>query len=191
MATLAGYLTALKLRHFSPAEFTASDNRYYTDPPESLWPNIALTAIVLDALREAVGYPVRITSCYRNVRHNRDVGGTVRSNHPAFTAIDFQVLVGGRVQATPQRKAAATLREWRGRVFELPFPVVRVRHLTPAGGVPFAPIATWDLRGHMGTEGGHGREPMSLMRFRGGIGEYRTFTHLDTRGLDHSWRGSG
>lgn len=170
------WVGSLELRHFSPAEILHNHNAPgNTLPPEELWPNIALTATVLDALRASFGRPVTITSSYRSPRYNRAVGGAPLSQHPAWTALDFQV------RGVAPAEAAARLREWRGRRFDLPVQVERVHYVADAGPVPFEELTVWDER--------HGAG--SVMEWHGGVGVYRTFVHVDSRGIDHSWSGGG
>lgn len=168
------FLASLRLRHFAPDELLyATDRPNNAEPPRELWPNIALTATLLDELRESFGRAIRITSCYRAPSYNRIVGGEPRSQHLAWSAIDFQV--SGVAPAI----AAARLREWRGRLVRLAVQVERVALASAAGMVPFAPLPTFDERGGSG----------SVVEWKGGVGEYSTFVHVDSRGLNHSWTG--
>lgn len=58
--------------------------------PEAIRQNIEkLVRHLLDPLRNALGYPVQITSGYRNAEHNRRVGGVFNSDHLRGCAADF------------------------------------------------------------------------------------------------------
>lgn len=46
---------------------------------------------ILDPLREEVGAPVRITSGYRSHTLNKEVGGSVNSDHLFYCAVDIVV----------------------------------------------------------------------------------------------------
>lgn len=46
---------------------------------------------VLERARERVGFPIRVTSGYRTVAHNRKVGGVPRSLHLVGAAADLVV----------------------------------------------------------------------------------------------------
>lgn len=70
-------------------------NGLNTDPPRELWPNIQLTARVLQKLRAEVGKPVVLTSVYRSPRYNVAVGGARHSQHMEFTAVDFKIVGAG------------------------------------------------------------------------------------------------
>lgn len=94
------FIGKLGLRWFAPDEFLElggsnsgrgrcrGKNGY---PDRSLWPNIATTAKVLDALRQRLGKPIRISSAYRNGAYNSCIGGASASQHTRFNAIDFKV----------------------------------------------------------------------------------------------------
>jgi len=95
------FIDGLGLRHFNAAEFLCM-GAAHTDqgspahglnrpPPRELWPNIVLTARVLDDLRNKLGEPIVLTSVYRSPAYNTAVGGVSGSQHMAFTAADFVV----------------------------------------------------------------------------------------------------
>ena len=168
------FIRDLKLDHFQPDEFLVSTDRPGNSfPPQPLWPNLVATALILDQLRKHFGRPLVITSCYRAIDYNQQVGGTPRSNHQAFTATDFGI--AGHSPA----EVSTLLRDWRGRWFAAPAMIERVRVDIPdVEPVPFAEL-TWRT-------GASGEE----FQFAGGVGEYSRFTHLDTRGLNHTWSGN-
>jgi N-acetylmuramoyl-L-alanine amidase len=146
MARYEAIIRGLRLRHFSPAEFLfpgtsnapggscAGKNAL---PPEALWDNIGKTARMLEEIRERLGAPVRILSCYRSPAYNACVGGATNSLHGRFNAIDWYCDAG-------------TAADWH-RVAQ------EVRRAHP--------------------------------EFAGGIGRYRGFCHVDTRGADSDWTG--
>jgi zinc D-Ala-D-Ala carboxypeptidase len=84
--------------HFTLEEFTRSttasrlkiDNRV----PDSLMPNVQLTAIKLELVRKALGKPIIITSGYRCPALNACVGGTATSAHTQGLAVDFHSSFG-------------------------------------------------------------------------------------------------
>lgn len=57
--------------------------------PEILWPNVVPLVAAMDAIREKLGHPVRITNCYRASPYNTCVGGVTSSQHLKFKAADF------------------------------------------------------------------------------------------------------
>ncbi|WP_315778789.1 MULTISPECIES: D-Ala-D-Ala carboxypeptidase family metallohydrolase [unclassified Bradyrhizobium] len=144
-ARFAAFIAQLGLRHFDADEllYLGSQNAggtckgLNTYPPETLWPNIAPTAAVLDKLREELNVPIRILSVYRSPLYNRCIDGSaVNSFHMQFKAVDFACDSGSPAVW------AAKLKEYRSR------------------GV-----------------------------FAGGIGVYRSFVHVDTRGYNADWTG--
>lgn len=149
------YLGLLELRHFDPMEFLIAVGRsrdvYVNEfPPRELWPNIVPTAIVLDEIRERIGQPMVISSCYRSEGYNKAVGGVSDSQHIKFKAADVSSPV------TMPHMIFRTAKELIGTEFQLPFPLY------------------------------HGQDTFV---FEGGIGLYKNFVHIDTRGYHTTWRG--
>lgn len=148
-AKLERFIDSLGLRHFKGAELTPYWSRTRKGvsnsvPPESLWPNIVETLVVLDELRERLGKSITLTSTYRSPAYNAAVGGAKFSLHLQFNAADIQSRGASPFDVS---KLAKSL---RGKRFK-----------NPLTGKPFV--------------------------FRGGIGRYNTFVHIDTRGRDADW----
>lgn len=160
---LLAFLGALGLTHFEPEEFLINMDRPGNRvPPEEIWGNIALSAVILDEIRQELGRPIVISSCYRAPEYNRRVGGRPRSQHQAFTAIDFSV-AGYSSRGVAEMTMAL---RWNPRSWPVPSGVTRVQW----DGVPFKEIKD--------------------NRFTGGVGSYSRFVHLDTRGINAGWRGN-
>ena len=152
------FINLLDLKHFDAREFLIAVGRRSRNgainqfPPKQLWPNIAATAIVLDNLRERLGHPIIITSCYRSEEYNADIGGARRSQHKLFTAADI---------ASPSASPVAIfrmLKSMQGETFPVP---VQAPHLEYIG---------------------------NSFIFSGGLGLYKRFVHVDTRGFYATWR---
>ena len=62
-----------------------------TTPPKHLWKNIDPLLHALDELRKRLNAPIRITSAYRTPRFNAAIGGSRKSKHTSFSALDFTV----------------------------------------------------------------------------------------------------
>ena len=167
------FIGTLGLRFFSSDEFLIHINQTGNHPPDdSSWHNIVPTARLLDMVRAHYGRATVVSSCYRAREYHRRVGGGERSQHLAFTAVDFSVA------SIPASEVSDLLRNWRGRWIEIPFRVRRTPVTVPEGPVPFADLEE--------------RTPASgavEVRFAGGIGSYTRFTHLDTRGINAGWSG--
>jgi N-acetylmuramoyl-L-alanine amidase len=93
------FIADLGLMHFKAIEFLFLGNSNAPGrscdgrnalPPQSLWPKIAHSALMLDEIRARLGAPVRILSCYRNASYNSCVGGASGSLHMQFNAIDWR-----------------------------------------------------------------------------------------------------
>lgn len=113
------FIDRLGLRHFKGREFTPYwDSKRgkvkNTVPPSPLWPRIVPTLIVLDEVRERLGYAIRLTSTYRKPAYNAAVGGEPNSFHMRFMAVDWQ----GRHGSPPMW--AACVKSLRGKRFVLP-----------------------------------------------------------------------
>lgn len=76
--------------HFSWAEATKNGKRIPAD--EKAIDNIVKIAKVMEEVRELVGNrPITVTSWYRDLATNRQVGGASRSRHLVGDAVDFKV----------------------------------------------------------------------------------------------------
>ena len=83
------------MKYFTIPEFehslTAALKGYDNEAPREVRRNIEyLVDTVLDPLREAMGFPLVITSGYRCTDLNRDVGGSPTSQHLLGLAADFR-----------------------------------------------------------------------------------------------------
>ena len=164
--TFDDFMDPLKLRHFAAGEFLTRTTRPgNAEPPQSIWGNIVATAIILDRLREELGRPVIITSCYRAPEYNRSIGGALLSQHQACTACDVTSAAGSD-------RMYALLEAWRADWFDCPEDLERVLVFASGKQVPFEELEQ-NLSGKF--------------LFRGGLGFYETFVHIDTRGVDATW----
>lgn len=94
------FFRALNARHFSADELLflgashhgsgscAGKNRI---PDEDLWSNVVPLVHALDAIREELGRPVRLTNVYRDGPYNTCIGGVANSQHSQFRAADIVV----------------------------------------------------------------------------------------------------
>jgi len=97
LADFEAFIQSLGLRHFSASEFLVQGGQNAsgrcagrnTLPPRALWPNIANTARMIDAIRERLNAPVFITSAYRSPTYNSCIGGATASQHMRFNALDW------------------------------------------------------------------------------------------------------
>lgn len=78
--------------YFTSKEFfpSCSDTEILKCCQEGFLDNILSLFQVLDALREKVGYPIIVTSTFRDVAHNKRVGGVATSQHLYASAVDFK-----------------------------------------------------------------------------------------------------
>lgn len=167
------FVQSLQLRHFSAAELLIGTDRIINGvrnsfPPGEFWHNIAPTITVLDELRHRLGGAINLTSTYRNPEYNAQLDGAAsRSQHMDFRALDFYT------SATSIADLADRARELRGLRFSIPRVGLRFRK----------EHAPFDLDGLEIEES----DGATHFTWRGGIGEYNTFVHIDCRGNNADW----
>lgn len=74
--------------NFSKAEFDSKDG---SPMPDAVLNNIKKVAENLQALRDALGKPIKINSGYRSTAHNAKIGGVKNSQHVLGKAADIKV----------------------------------------------------------------------------------------------------
>ena len=168
------FVKSLGLKHFSADELLVNVGQHTNRPnnpvpDRSLWPNIVPTILLLDALRAELGKAVKINSAYRGPAYNKAIGGRPASQHQDFRAIDFKC--SGKLPAT----CAKLLRSWRGRPFYSPVSLDLVSE--------HAPLAEAGLKANKTAQG-------TAFVYSGGIGVYKTFVHVDCRGVNKDWSGA-
>ncbi len=170
------FLDSLQLKYFSIHEIMTGVGRNRQGvindyPPREIWHNIAPTAIVLDHLRDYFDVPITINSGYRSPKYNPLIGGERRSQHTAFVALDINV------RGIHPTVVAEQLLAWQedNKWFPCPIELRTAEVVADAGPIPRTPLqvrqqnGTWEFL------------------YRGGVGFYNTFTHMDTRGVKVSW----
>lgn len=167
------FFERLDLQHFRFHELLKhTECEGNTEPPRPLWDNIVPTILVLDKLREHLNVPIYLTSTYRAPAYNKRKNGRKRSLHQAFSAVDFKA-----DNVSPQR-ISEILKEWRGQWFQSPVPIETSPANVPAGQTHWQPLNTRN-------EDNTG----FAFQFKGGIGSYTTYVHIDTRGINNTWKG--
>jgi hypothetical protein len=83
-------------KYFTVREVTNGDRRRIPVVGSDVAKNVLALAIELDKIREAWGKPIRVTSWYRPVAVNREIGGASRSKHIGGGAADI-CPVGGDI----------------------------------------------------------------------------------------------
>ena len=171
------YFEQFGLRNFQSFEILIGTGRELNHiPPEDIWDNIIPTVLILDELRDHFNAPIVISSGYRSEAYNDGISGASdKSQHQAFTALDFHV----RSSDVTTSDVVDVLKEWRDneKIFLLPRPITRKPVQVQEGTVPFTPLTKDDTVAE------------DHFIFKGGIGLYNTFVHLDTRGDNRSWNG--
>ena len=166
------FVATLNLRHFQPSELlVATERDLNTEPPEVLWRNIVPTILILDRLREFLGVPVHLISVYRAPDYNarEDVGGSLFSLHQAFSAAD--IWVGTAEAPVSPQTIHEVLDVWRDQWFQAPVQI----DTAPAGNTPHNPLNVRENNG------------VREFQFKGGLSQYETFVHIDTRGSNANW----
>ena len=140
-----------------------------------MWPNIAPTLVVLDAIADHFsGKALHVNSTYRNVAYNKVVGGAQRSQHSAFRAVDFSI--DGQ---TPE-DLATFAKSLRGKPFTVPISNLQLTNSIPGLATPPPlDLAALSLKPAPGSG--------TTFVYHGGIQDYDSFVHIDCRGEDVSW----
>lgn len=167
------FFATLELQHFKFHELLKHTEREgNTEPPRHLWDNIVPTILVLDKLREHLNVPICLTSIYRTPAYNKQKKGRKRSLHQAFSAADF------KASDVPPQRVSEILKEWRGQWFQSPVRIETRPADVPAGQTHWQPLNT-----------GNADDRDFTFEFKGGIGTYTTYVHIDTRGMNNTWKG--
>ncbi|MBT3143363.1 N-acetylmuramoyl-L-alanine amidase [Ruegeria litorea] len=128
------FIRSLGLRYFSPSEFLVLGGQNKsgkcagknTLPPQSLWGNIANTALLVDRIRDRLNAPVFITSAYRSPPYNACIGGASASQHMRFNALDWYCTahdrahwrqVAEQLQASDPGRFAGFIKDYAGGNF--------------------------------------------------------------------------
>ena len=170
--TFEEFIENLQLRYFKPHELLVSTEKPgNTKPPREMWGNIVPTLLILDKLRAHLETPIYLCSVYRAPDYNKKVGGVPCSQHQAFSAVDF------RAKGVSPEEICKVLKEWRGQWFKshVPIEAERTRVRVPSGDVPYTPLNEREDNGQY------------EFQFKGGIGCYSTYVHVDTRGTNPCW----
>lgn len=101
-AAFEAFIDSLNLRYFSANEFLFLGNSNNSGgcigknslPPESLWPRLTNTALMIDEIRHRLGASVTISSAYRAEPYNTCIGGATKSQHMNFNALDWRCSTG-------------------------------------------------------------------------------------------------
>ncbi len=173
-------VAALGLAHVTgdlvlePTSNTTAGVRNST-PPQVLWQNILpALAVVNAAAAQFNGARVRVNSSYRNPRYNDAVGGADLSQHMGFRALDFSL------EGVRPRDIGAWLETQRGQSFVLNAALTAGQIVNPAGLA--LPLHAAGLG--LTAIGGGGQ---TRFTWRGGLGVYARFVHLDVRGSEANW----
>ncbi len=176
LADFKTFLNSLNLNNFNYHEVLSGvgkvrGNVRNEPPPKEIWHNIAPTILVLDHLRDHFDVPVTINSTYRSPLYNPLIGGEKRSQHTAYCAVDFNVRGIHPTVAAEQLLAWQTDEKW----FSSPIELHPTDVNTDQGLIKRTPLQT---RVHEG---------VFQFLYKGGVGFYNTFTHMDTRGMVVKW----
>jgi uncharacterized protein YcbK (DUF882 family) len=91
MTPLDAYLRQAGIKHFRASEVVHVGKGF---PTESMWPHILGALRLADKIREAWGAPVRVVSGYRSPEYNAKIGGSKKSMHMEFRALDLRPAAG-------------------------------------------------------------------------------------------------
>lgn len=84
--TLQTLLNKYEIDNFTEYEIKKASSEI----PEELYENAIPTLMVLQRMREELGFRISINSAYRNKEHNKKAGGSKTSLHMKFNAFDVR-----------------------------------------------------------------------------------------------------
>ena len=168
------FIAKLKLRYFSYTELLVSTKEpENTEPPPEMWNNIVPTILILDRLRDCLGVSVHLTSVYRAPAYNATIENAAKfSLHQAFAAVDIQI-PNLADKGVSLKTVYELLKLWQDRWFESPVPIGTKQVTIEAGEIPHEDL---DVRENNGVH---------EFQFKGFIGYYGTYIHIDTRGINN------
>lgn len=147
MTPLDAYLRSAGIRHFCANELVQAHKGV---PAPALWPNILGALRVADDIREAYGAPVRVVSGFRSREYNAKVGGSKKSMHMEFRALDLAPASGAIEAFRPFAEAAVFAARKAGANVGFGQYDTFVHIDT---GAPTGKNRTWDERGNKGAGG--------------------------------------
>lgn len=176
LADFKAFVKSLELEHFNYFEiltgvFKKRRGTINEPPPKEIWHNVGPTILVLDELRKHYDVAITINSAYRDPDYNALIPGAKRSQHMGFVAIDINVRGVNPTLVADQLLAWQTQDKW----FDSPIELKPVDVNVPAGTIPRKDLETRTKDGKF------------QFKYKGGVGYYSTFTHMDTRGTQVSW----
>ena len=129
MKELQKFLICHGIRHFSAKEVLtlARAGIVAPVPPEELWENILSALTVAMVIRKKMGCPLLVGNGYRPAKLNRAVGGSKRSQHVTFRALDLDLPSRYQSRARQERfyKIAAEIYLDHGRELKMGLGIYR------------------------------------------------------------------
>lgn len=169
------FIAGLKLKYFRVKELLVSTQKpKNTEPPPEIWNNIVPTVLILDRLRDCLGVPIYLKSVYRAPAYNATIKNAVKKSlHQAFAAVDIKIpdLANKGVSL---KTVYELLKLWQDQWFESPVPIDTKQFTVEAGKIPHEALNVREKNG------------VYEFQFKGYIGYYGTYIHIDTRGINDS-----
>ena len=168
-------LRVLNSRHLMVGTL-AKSNRI---PDNSIWTNIIPVAIAVDYALENINYQgVKVVSGYRTVEanhHFRNYNGYAGVQHIAFRALHLEFRTAEQQNAFIRFFKAKCRNQWFITPVELPHIAVEVEIFKHDFRIPYTPFTMRE------------RYRCWEFKYRGGIGIYKNYLHVDCRGHNQSW----
>jgi hypothetical protein len=140
MKTLDELINSSGIKHFKASEVLLPGRGF---PSEKQWPNIIGALRLADDLRERWGSAVKVVSGYRSPEYNAKVGGSKKSMHMEFRALDLQP-ANGKIEAF-QKLTEEVIAEHRKRGTNVGFGLYD-SFIHVDTGAPTGTNRTWDER---------------------------------------------
>ncbi len=129
MKELNKFLKANGIKHFSAKEVLtlARAGIVAPVPPKRMWKNILPALMLAEAIRKKMGCPLLVGNGYRPKALNKQVGGSKRSQHITFRALDLDLPKKHQSRAKQERfyKVAAEMYLNLGKEFKIGLGIYR------------------------------------------------------------------
>lgn len=177
--TLRKFIVEDGIEHFTADEILRPVKLHDGVIPVLILDNIRPTLYLVDMVRDTLQFPIRITSSYRSFFHNKAIGGVKNSMHLQFNALDITPAIDRNFHWL---EFASQLQEIKRFLLDgaWSFSMAKIPHTTKlleirytSEGIPYfhENTAKYEYRG------------LTIYSKLTGIGIYKTFIHVDTRGL--------
>lgn len=138
---LSELIEKYKIQHFTASEIFRKCSKI---PPHEYVENIIPTLLIADAMRDDLGFGIRVNSAYRDPIHNKKIGGVSDSLHLIFNALDLA--------PADESGDLEEMKKWLRKDFYIPYKGINLNPNWCGMGLNYNSFV------HIDTRGLHGRK---------------------------------